>query len=220
MANIRWKLAMTMLGAAAFLSLATSRAETVSLGSLAAIDIDEASISLSGISSGAFMAQQFHVIHSGNVMGVGIIAGGPYRCAEGRYFWSRFDATGLFAATSVCSNTNPFWFFQGPPDVQFSIRSTREHAKANTIDDPANLRDDRIWLFSGANDDAAPTAVMDTVETYHGAFTDPGNIAFDQDNEANHAMITAEFGNACDAFESPFINDCDFDAAERLLRQI
>jgi poly(3-hydroxybutyrate) depolymerase len=220
MANIRWKPMLVLLGVAASLVPLSSRAETISLSSLADLDIDEASISLSGISSGAFMAHQFHVIHSRNVMGVGIIAGGPYRCAEGRYFWSWFDATGLHTATSVCSNTNPFWFFQGPPDVQFSINSTREQAKAKTIDDPINLGEDRVWLFSGANDDVAPEAVMDTVETYYETFMDSDNITYAKDDEANHAMITAEFGNACDAFESPFINDCDFDAAEGLMRHI
>lgn len=43
--------------------------------------IDPAQITVSGISSGAFMAHQFHVAHSKNVKGVGIIAGGPYACS-------------------------------------------------------------------------------------------------------------------------------------------
>src|SRR5512132_772362 len=47
------------------------------------LNIDKAQISVSGISSGGFMAHQFHVAHSSNVMGAGIVAGGPYYCAEG-----------------------------------------------------------------------------------------------------------------------------------------
>ncbi|KAB2926560.1 MAG: hypothetical protein F9K25_15930, partial [Candidatus Contendobacter sp.] len=39
--------------------------------------IDKEQISVSGISSGGFMAHQFHVAHSANVRGAGIIAGGP-----------------------------------------------------------------------------------------------------------------------------------------------
>src|SRR5437764_14467225 len=44
-------------------------------------DIKESSIS--GISSGAFMAVQFGVSWSSVVKGVGVIAGGPYYCAQG-----------------------------------------------------------------------------------------------------------------------------------------
>jgi hypothetical protein len=43
---------------------------------------DIAQTSVSGISSGAYLAVQFHVAHSNIVRGAGIIAGGPYYCAE------------------------------------------------------------------------------------------------------------------------------------------
>jgi hypothetical protein len=39
------------------------------------LNIDKTQISVSGISSGGFMAHQFHVAHSSNVMGAGIVAG-------------------------------------------------------------------------------------------------------------------------------------------------
>ncbi len=35
-------------------------------------------ITVSGISSGGFMAVQFHVAHSSTVGGAGVVAGGPY----------------------------------------------------------------------------------------------------------------------------------------------
>ena len=201
------------------LAVTTVRAGTVALGSLKGLAIDQTAISLSGTSSGAFMAHQFHVIHSANIMGAGIIAGGPYGCAEGSYFWSRFDATGLYAATSVCSNTNPYWFFQGPPDVDVSIEATRDRAKKGSIDNPAYMRNDRIWLFSGANDDIVPTSVMDVVADYYAGFIDKATIVYEKDDDANHAMITEAFGNACDVYRPHYINDCDFDAARRIFRQ-
>lgn len=36
----------------------------------------------SGISSGGFMAVQFHLAHSSSVVGCGVFAGGPYWCAK------------------------------------------------------------------------------------------------------------------------------------------
>ena len=38
--------------------------------------------SISGLSSGAFMTVQLHLAHSAKFVGAGIIAGGPYRCAN------------------------------------------------------------------------------------------------------------------------------------------
>ena len=44
--------------------------------------LDSRAITVSGISSGAFFAHQFHVAYSSLVKGVGMVAGGPYACAD------------------------------------------------------------------------------------------------------------------------------------------
>src|SRR5262245_61146370 len=38
--------------------------------------------STSGLSAGAYMAGQLQVVHSTNIVGAGVVAGGPYGCAE------------------------------------------------------------------------------------------------------------------------------------------
>ena len=43
--------------------------------------LDPADITVSGISSGAFFAHQFHIAFSSLVKGAGIVAGGPFGCA-------------------------------------------------------------------------------------------------------------------------------------------
>src|SRR5436305_15277904 len=50
---------------------------------LPAYNADVNQSSISGISSGAFMAVQFGVSWSSIMKGVGVIAGGPYYCARG-----------------------------------------------------------------------------------------------------------------------------------------
>jgi hypothetical protein len=62
---------------------ATTQADDPPLGTYNA-DFSESSIS--GISSGAFMAVQFATAWSGTIKGVGVIAGGPYYCAQGTAF--------------------------------------------------------------------------------------------------------------------------------------
>jgi hypothetical protein len=44
--------------------------------------LDPSGVTVSGISSGAFFAHQFHVAYSSLVKGAGIVAGGPYACAD------------------------------------------------------------------------------------------------------------------------------------------
>ncbi len=47
---------------------------------LPALEAKSDATSVSGISSGAYMAGQFQMAHSREVVGAGIIAGGPYGC--------------------------------------------------------------------------------------------------------------------------------------------
>jgi hypothetical protein len=49
---------------------------------LPALGTDPKATSVSGLSSGAFMASQFHIAYSSTVVGAGIVAGGPFACAE------------------------------------------------------------------------------------------------------------------------------------------
>src|SRR4051794_25444339 len=68
--------------AVAALCLAATQAQAAE--SLRRYNIDITSTTVSGLSSGAFMAQQFHFAESDIVSGAAIIAGGPYYCARGR----------------------------------------------------------------------------------------------------------------------------------------
>jgi poly(3-hydroxybutyrate) depolymerase len=200
----------------------SSPAQPATLQSLAAgLELAADGISVSGISSGAYMAQQFHVAHSQHVMGAGLIAGGPYRCAAGSYPpYSWFDVTGLYAATSKCSDTNPVWFYQGPPDETFSVQATRDEAGAGRVDDIEGLRGDRVWLFSGGEDETVPRDVVEALERYYAAFVHRVDLHHERHDRAGHTMPTEDFGNTCGASESPFISDCNFDAAERLLKHV
>ena len=49
---------------------------------LPGLGIDVAATSVSGLSAGAYMAGQLQVAHSKQIVGVGIVAGGPFGCAE------------------------------------------------------------------------------------------------------------------------------------------
>lgn len=181
---------------------------------LKSYNVDPTQISVSGISSGASLAHQLHIAYSSVIHGAGLLAAAPYACAKGN----------LNRAMQVCSSfISPY---QGPPDVNELVQLTRSEFQAKHIDDPANLADDRVYLFRGAKDRYVPESAMDQVQQYYIKMgVRPENILYQKTVPADHAMVTADYGNACDAFGSPYINNCgnqapaDADTAGILLQQ-
>lgn len=170
--------------------------------SLPSYNVDLAQTSASGISSGGFMSVQLHLAHSAIVSGVGVFAGGPYGCANGS----------LRRAVDVC--------MAGRADAAAAIERTRHAFQADAIDDPANLADDKVWLFSGYNDGVVRQGTMDALRDYYRFLAGEGDVYYRDNLGAGHAQITQDFGAACDTTGGRFINDCDYDAAGALLQHI
>ena len=209
------------LFALTFVSLPLS-AQNPLLAQLAhTLKIDTHAISVSGLSSGAYMAVQLQVAHAEKIMGAGIIAGGPYRCAAGKYADAWFDFSGMYAALSVCMHMNPLtWWREPKPDVAFSIAETARLAQEGVLDAPEHLAKQRVWLFSGANDRIVPQVVMDSLQDYYQHYLPAAQIAYLKTSQASHGMVTENQGSRCEITKPPFINDCDFDAAGALLQHI
>ena len=177
---------------------------------LPGFDVGTGETSVSGLSSGGYMAVQFEVAFSSSVKGAGVIAGGPYFCAQG-------DA---IRATTVCSCTL-FCPTVGETDTAALIRATDRNAARGAVDPTANLARHRIWLFSGAFDTIVPRPVMDELERYYRHYVGGSDVFYEKGLEAGHGQPTADFGNPwCGAEADPFINRCGYDAAGELLRWI
>ena len=177
---------------------------------------DLSQTSVSGLSSGAFMSTQLHVAYSDIFIGAGIIAGGPYYCA------SSFNATTfserMLMATQTCMT--PFIASQGP-DGKKLFEKAEGFAREQKIADIGNLKDDKVYIFSGSNDQVVRTIVVDQVEAFYKAAGIPAeNIQYIKTVNSGHAIITEDNGNECSANEEPFISDCDFDQAHRILTHI
>ena len=72
---------LNTVGKLALLGLLVTSAFAASSPPLPGYEVDLSKTSVSGLSSGAFMAAQFQVAFSGTLVGAGIIAGGPFYCA-------------------------------------------------------------------------------------------------------------------------------------------
>ncbi|MEO8752613.1 MAG: PHA-depolymerase-like protein [Casimicrobiaceae bacterium] len=164
-------------------------------------DIHETSVS--GLSSGGYMAVQLDVAFSSIIKGAGIIAGGPYYCARG-----------LLTTLESCMSGAP------AIDVTNLVRLTRESAQRNEIDDVANLERHRIWLFSGGKDSVVNPSVADALEDYYKALVKHSNVVHRTRANAEHTMPTQTFGNHCPVKDDPYISDCNYDAAGTLLEWI
>ena len=124
------------LVALAFLSilLACSRGGDA----LPELGIDVAETSVSGLSAGAYMAGQLQVAHSKQIVGAGIVAGGPYGCAENQAnSFLPAIATNLSQAFEDCLNGH------GIPDATALVERAKGLAKAGEIDPLADLSKDR-----------------------------------------------------------------------------
>ena len=173
-------------------------------------------LSVSGISAGGYAAVQFHVAFSSTVTGAGIIAGGPFWCAEDN----------VEIALHACM-TNPEYI-----DVNYLVGITKTTALTGTIDAPSHMRSSRVWLFSGTQDTVVVPGVVFRLLSYYNTFVDSTNIATEFNLSAQHSFVTADYGSGCNylgmpsarcvshVLGSPYINNCGFDSAGALLQHI
>jgi poly(3-hydroxybutyrate) depolymerase len=178
--------------------------------------VDPQQVSVSGISSGAFMANQLHVAHSAGIMGAGIVAGGLYGCAV-----DRIAGDGVAALASLA--TGPCMSVPGllkPVDSYAQLVSAL--ASKGWIDPPSNLARARVYLFTGKADAVVNPKTVELGASLYRALGVPAAQVklHDQNLAAGHSWVTKAFGNACNANASPYINHCDYDQAGDVLQTI
>lgn len=203
---VRVGLGLTAVFGVMFLTAALAQAAEP----LPALGASTARLSVSGISSGAYMAVQMQVAHAAAIRGVGVIAGGPFECAEGTVSRALRNCMAPTAGAP-------------PPTPQHTIKRVQARAAAGQIDSPEALGDDRVWVFSGANDRTVEPAVVDALVAFYRLHLPDEAIAFITHPRAGHAMpsIVAASANACETSEPPFINVCEgMDAAGELLQHL
>ena len=173
-------------------------------------------VTVSGLSSGANMAVQFHVAHSAWVKGAGAIAGSPYYCATGQ-FW-----------TAYYNCMTPGTFTPLPSQARL-VAATAWLEQTGRIDPTKNLAAARVWIFSGTRDDTVHSEAVAALAAYYRQYVQAANLQFVRDQPAGHALPSADpdITHACEATEPPYLNRCvdgktkaRYDAAGVLLAYI
>jgi uncharacterized protein (TIGR03382 family) len=171
------------------------------VASLPVYDVDPATVTVAGISSGGFMAVQLHVAFSSRIHGAAIFAGGPFYCAQ----------DSVSTAESACESGSGL-------TLSSFVDYTNAEADAGAIDSPANLAAEPVYLFSGTDDTTVHQATMDVLQQYYQAFS-VSNLTYDDTTAAAHGWISPDGPNACDSSYSPYINNCSIDPEQTFLTQ-
>ena len=205
---------LTALALASALTVSAHAAER-----LGAFPVDPRQISVAGISSGAFMANQLHIAHSADIMGAAMVAGGLYGCAV-----QDVTPDGVLAlasqAVGPCLKV-PFML----DDVSTYKDRLDKLAAKGWIDSPSNLARSKIYFFTGSSDQVVASETVEKGKALYDALGVPAaNIDFEDRSgpaaKAGHSWVSKDFGEACDANASPFIDDCGYDQAGAELKAI
>ena len=138
------------------LSTSVANAEPVS-----PMNIDSERVTVSGISAGGQMAHQLHISYSDLFSGVGIIASGPFGCADGS----------LGTAMARCMGKT-----DTPIPVNELAGQINSAAEKGLVADTKNLADDPVWLFHGTLDTTVAAQVNDATQALYAEFVPAGQI--------------------------------------------
>jgi poly(3-hydroxybutyrate) depolymerase len=178
--------------------------------------------SISGISSGAFMAVQFGTAWSSVIKGVGVIAGGQYWCAQADAddFINNFMLP-MMHATGSC-------MIGPPPDLKSSFAKADAKAASGDIDPLKFVGRQKIYLFHGTNDAVVARSVTDAAADFYRHYlgeANRGNLYYQTAVGAGHSLVVATEPhlpalNACNDNKIPYIDQCGYDQAGIVLQHI
>lgn len=164
-------------------------ARHVKAAPLQSYDVAPGGNSISGLSSGAFMTVQMHLAHSSSFVGAGVIAGGPYRSVES------FRGSALLAEDAYILNAEYICMApltpEAGPDADRLAALARETARAGRIDPLDNLRDHRVYIFTGWEDKVVKSSVVRATRDFYRELGVRGEaISFVDDQPAGHSILT------------------------------
>ncbi len=176
---------------------------------------------VSGISSGAYMAGQFQMAHAREVIGAALVAGGPYGCAQSTFAGFAPDSSAVLLSATRAVNGCMLNTLSalGVPDVDRLATKARQLAEDQKIDPVADVNNDKIYLFSGRNDRTVVPSIVDAAFQFYRAIgVDQDQILFVRDVRAGHGFVVEEADAKCEFTGPPFVVDCDHDQAGEILK--
>jgi len=165
-------------------------------------NVDMSQLSVSGLSSGGFIAVQFHFAYSSSLIGAGIFAAGPYYCAQG----------------SVTTAQTTCLFFPTQINVNSLLTKAKTFASNGEIDPLSYLAGQNVYLYSGTMDTVVKPAIVKKLEDMYDQVS--VTVTTEYSIKSQHCLPTLSYGNQCLLLSSPYINKCNYDGAGESLLAI
>lgn len=193
------------------------------LSRLPALHLKADAVTVSGLSSGAYMAGQFQIAYSASISGAAILAGGPYGCSRGSVATAMFNcscpAESNFALDLAHAFGGGCQVFSPDVYLQFSQNALSGNLEAQAIDDTFHLKSHRVWLFSGGQDHVVDAQLVTAVDEFYQRVGVPvAQIHREDRSQAGHGFPTPKASQACNLTHTPFLVQCRLDAAGELLK--
>lgn len=182
------------------LSLALAAASAQAADSaLPRLHLDPARTTVSGLSSGAYMAHQMHVAFSDHLAGAALIAGGPYHCADGKL------ETALTRCMTPADGKGP--------DVKALAQYAEEAANAGRIAPLSGLAGDRVLVLHGKADRTVGESLSRDIGALYREVAPKAELHEDLARAFTHTFPTESAGASCETATAPYVGQCGFDAA-------
>jgi poly(3-hydroxybutyrate) depolymerase len=211
--NLQWLRLGLGLALSAILSSALAQKAPLpqAVQSLPALAADLQQVSVSGISSGAYLAHQLHVAYSDRIRGAGLVAGGPFGCAAGN----------TCQAITRCMGAGT------PPATKVLWDKASGLEALGKIAPLSHLKQSRVYIARGGQDDTVGEAQTEgLLQFYQQAALPPSDlfIACRQGKGcslAGHALVTPNGPRACSQHAHPYLNHCgDENQPDEILRWV
>jgi len=175
---------------------------------LPALGASDEGASVLGVSSGGYMATQLAVAWPERFAGLGVLAAGPWSCAQGS----------LGLALGQCMNTR-----RGMPDMQAIERRLADYRERDLVGEAEALEALRVYVWHGGADEVVEPRLGEALaEQFEDWLDDPATqLRFRQDAEIGHgwpidaALTGADAGELADCRDggAPHLLACGEDIA-------
>lgn len=201
-----------------------------------------AQITVSGISSGGFMAAQMATIYSDRISGVATVAGGVFYCAQNhfqekltQYGSSSYLAFGvaskdfftkrvepleinpIYQSVGVCMETpeKAHDGGNGPMNLEFM----KEFESQGLIAPIKNISRQKVFIYQGKDDDVLrPGMAAKLKEFYERMGVAPLSLKVILRQGGHNFPTDREDGIRCDEEKVPYIANCKWDLAKEILQ--
>jgi hypothetical protein len=185
------------------LSKTINTKENGNLSKRLGITLNQDTVTISGLSSGGYMAGQFHIAHSKHIKNVAIFSAGPYYCSLGD-----------FDKISKDCMANPENL-----DLNLLVNIAKEFSDLKLNDDLAYLKDAKVYNFMGLKDTRVLPGVSQKLDEFYQIFD--AKVMNEVVEDSQHAFPTDNpENNKCDYLGFPFINNCEINGAYNALKYI